>query len=81
MDPFIKISTVHSALAISKPTLYRWISEKKFVAPIPLGANTSVIRESELIAYMNRVVAGEDRETITKDLELKRTQQPLMKTH
>ncbi|PML28916.1 hypothetical protein BCT82_05490 [Vibrio breoganii] len=81
MDRFLKISAVPNHLAISKPTLYRWIAQGKFISPIVFGGNTSIIKESELKEYMSRVVAGENRQTITADIEMKRTKKLLAATH
>ncbi|WP_117234773.1 helix-turn-helix domain-containing protein [Vibrio maerlii] len=76
MDQFLKLSVVCNTLSISKATLYRWVNEGKLIKPIQLGANTSVIRKSELIEYMNRIVRGDTREEVTRDIEQARTQIP-----
>ncbi|PMG79275.1 hypothetical protein BCU83_13740 [Vibrio breoganii] len=78
MQQFMKISKVPARLGISKPSLYRWIKSGKFPSPIQLGHNTSVITECELSEYMQRVMAGESREKITKDIETGRKHTSLL---
>nr|WP_157939719.1 AlpA family phage regulatory protein [Vibrio breoganii]PMK38735.1 hypothetical protein BCU00_03425 [Vibrio breoganii] len=78
MQQFMKISKVPTRLGISKPSLYRWIKDGKFPPPVQLGHNTSVITEGELSQYMQRVMAGESREQITKDIEIGRKDTSLL---
>lgn len=39
-------------IGVSSQTLWRWIQQKKFPAPVKIGSNISVFRMSEIQAWM-----------------------------
>jgi len=56
-DRLLRLPAVLEKIQISRATLWRWVSEGSFPRPIKLGPKTTVWRESELSAYINK--AGE----------------------
>jgi excisionase family DNA binding protein len=58
-DPILRPRDAAAYLAISRPTLYRWVNEGVLPRPIKLGKNTSGWRRSALDDFItSRAVAA-----------------------
>lgn len=52
-DPILRPRDAAAYLAISRPTLYRWVKEGMLPCPIKLGKNTSGWRRSALDNFIS----------------------------
>jgi prophage regulatory protein len=56
----LRLPDVLSRIGIKRSTLYRWIAEKKFPAPLRIGDRASAWLESDVATWINRRVAERD---------------------
>ena len=59
-ERFISIKEAAFRCSLGKTALYKRIAARTFPRPIPLGINKVVIRESELLAWMQAQVDAAD---------------------
>lgn len=50
-NQFHRMPAVLDRYGVSVPTIYRWVSQGLFPAPVPIGPNTRAWRESDLRAF------------------------------
>lgn len=49
--PYYRIFELTKRYGVSRATIYRWIADGRFPAPIKLGPNTSAWKASDLEAF------------------------------
>jgi prophage regulatory protein len=52
LDRFLRVHEVVAKVGLARTTLYRYIREHGFPAPVPLGGNRVAWLESEVSAWM-----------------------------
>lgn len=72
MSQCLRKVDVLKKLRTSKSTLDRWIKRQEFISSAQFGDNSVRFLESEVNEYIERVFAGENRKTVTLDIENKR---------
>ena len=55
---FLRISEVIRRVCVSRPTIYRWMSEGTFPKQIAIGANSVVWLESDVTKWMEDQMAA-----------------------
>ena len=58
---FKRCSDVCGQIGVKKSTLYRWVADKKFPAPIRIGENTSVWLSTAIDKWMAERIASAAR--------------------
>ncbi len=55
MDKLIRLPRVMELTGLAKSTVWAWVKEKRLPAPTKLSPRVSVWKESEIMAWINRV--------------------------
>ena len=55
---FLRISEVIHRVGVSRPTIYRWMSEGTFPKQISIGANSVVWLESDVTKWMDQRIGA-----------------------
>ena len=55
---FLRISEVLNRVGVSRPTIYRWMSEGTFPKQISIGANSVVWLESDITKWMDQRIGA-----------------------